>query len=227
MNSIIFGSPGAGKGTYSRRLHDRLGIAVISTGDIFRKNIADDTELGKKVKRILDSGGLVPDETTNEILKNRLEEPDTKTGFILDGYPRTVPQAEFLGKITQIDAILNLIVPDEILIEKMSARRVCEKCGDIYNIADINREVDGVRYILPPMSPKAEGRCDKCGSDIIQRLDDSEGVIKNRLEVYKKQSKPIMNYYKGKVLFVDIHVTRGPDVMVDKIIEMLKEKKLI
>ena len=227
MNFIIFGPPGAGKGTYSRRLHDRLGIAAVSTGDIFRKNIREGTELGKKVRSIMGAGDLVPDDITNEMLHNRLKEPDTKGGFILDGYPRTIAQSEFLGKITQIDAILNLIVPDEILIEKMSARRVCEKCGDIYNIADINREVDGVRYILPPMSPKAEGKCDKCGGDIIQRPDDTESVIKNRIEVYKKQSKPVMDYYKGKVQFVDIHVTRGPDVMVDKIIEMLKEKRLI
>lgn len=227
MNFIIFGPPGAGKGTYSRRLRERLGIAAISTGDIFRKNIADRTELGKKVKAILDSGVLVPDETTNELLKDRLEEPDTKVGFILDGYPRTIRQAEFLGTIAKIDAILNLIVPDEILIEKLSARRVCERCGDIYNVADIDREVDGVRYILPPMSPKTEGKCDKCGSAIIQRPDDAAEVIKERLDVYKRQSKPVMDYYKGKVQFVDIHVTRGPEVTVEKIIEMLKEKGLI
>jgi adenylate kinase len=156
-----------------------------------------------------------------------LKEPDAQKGFILDGYPRTIPQAEFLGTITKIDGILNLILPDEILIEKLSARRVCEKCGDIYNVADISREVDGVRYILPPMSPKVAGKCDKCGSAIIQRPDDAAEVIKERLEVYKKQSQPVMDYYKGKLPFVDIHVTRGPEIMVDKILDMLKEADLV
>lgn len=227
MKSIIFGPPGAGKGTYSRRLDDRLGVAAISTGDIFRKAIADQTDLGKQVEGILKAGNLVPDEITNEIVKERLKEPDTDKGFILDGYPRTVPQAEFLGTVTSLDAVLNLIVPDEILIKKLAARRVCKKCGDIYNVADIDEEIDGVHYRLPPMSPKGEGKCDKCGSEIIQRPDDSEEVVRNRLEVYKKQSEPVMEYYKGRVPFVDIHVTRGPEIMVDKIIDMLKEKGLV
>jgi len=227
MNFIIFGPPGAGKGTYSRRLHERLGIAAISTGDIFRQNISDGTELGKRVESILAAGQLVPDDITNEIVRQRLQEPDCEKGFILDGYPRTIPQAGFLDGVKKIDAILNLIVPDEILIEKLSARRVCEKCGDIYNVADIDREIDGIHYKLPPMSPNIEGKCDKCSSAIIQRPDDAAEVIRERLEVYKKQSAPVMAFYKGKVPFVDIHVTRGPDIMLGKILDMLKEKSFI
>lgn len=227
MKFIIFGPPGAGKGTYSRRLHDRLGIAAISTGDIFRDAIANGTELGKKVESILKAGELVPDDMTNKIVKQRLQKPDCEKGFILDGYPRTIGQAEFLQRITKIDAILNLILPDEILIEKLSARRVCKKCGDIYNVADIDKEIDGVHYKLPPMLPKVEGKCDKCGNDIYQRSDDKVDVIKNRLDVYKKQSAPLIKFYKGKVQFVDIHVVRGPQIMVDRIIKMLKERELI
>lgn len=227
MNFIIFGPPGAGKGTYSRRLQERLGIPAISTGDIFRDAIASNTELGKKVSAYVERGELVPDEIVNEVLKSRLTEPDCRKGFILDGYPRTVDQAKFLEGITKIDAILNLIVPDEILIEKLSARRICKNCGDIYNIADINKEIGGIHYILPPMLPKQAGKCNKCGGELYQREDDKPEVIKHRLEIYKQQSTPVIEFYKGKVPFVDINVTRGPEIMVNKIVSMLKERNLI
>jgi adenylate kinase len=227
---IFFGPPGSGKGTYASRIGPKFEIPHISTGDIFREAIKSETPLGKKVKGYLDRGELVPDETVNEIVKVRLKQPDCKKGFILDGYPRTVDQVRFLDKITKIDGILNLILPDEILIEKMTARRICRNCSSIYNIADIHRVVNGVEFILPPMNPKRKGICDKCGSkDLYQRDDDKEKVIKERLEVFKKQITPVLKFYKseGKIPIVDVYVTRGPDIMVGKILDLLKENKLV
>lgn len=227
MRFIIFGPPGAGKGTYSTRVAPKLGIVKISTGDIFRDYIDQGTELGKKIEGYVKNGALVPDEIVIEVLKERVAQPDCKNGFILDGFPRTLKQAEALGGITKIDAIINLMVPEEILIEKLSARRICKDCGDIYNVVNINKTIEGVKYILPSMSPKVEGKCDKCGGELIQRVDDSPEVIKERLEVYDKQSRPVVEYYQDKIPFVEIRVTRGPEIMVDKIIEKLKAKNLV
>lgn len=222
MRFIIFGPPGAGKGTYSMRVAHKLGIVKVSIGDIFRNHIDHGTELGKKIEGYVRNGALVPDETVIEVLKERIGQPDCEGGFILDGFPRTLKQAEALEGLTKIDAIVNLIVPEEILIEKLSARRICKNCGDIYNVVDVNTEVEGVKYILPSMSPRIEGRCDKCGGELIQRVDDRSEVVKERLKVYHEQSKPVLEYYCCKVPFVDIRVTRGPEIMVDKIIEKLK-----
>jgi adenylate kinase len=227
MNFIMFGPPGAGKGTYSSRIAPKLGIVKISTGDIFRELVKKDTPVAREVREIMNAGGLQRDDLTIQLLKEELEKPEADKGFILDGFPRTIEQAKALEGITKIDAIINLIVPEEILVEKLSARRICKDCGDIYNVADIDREVDGERYILPPMSPKEEGKCDKCGGELIQREDDKAEAVKTRLEVYKEQSLPVKEFYNGKVQFVDVHVTRGPEVMVDKIIDMLKEAKLV
>jgi len=145
----------------------------------------------------------------------------------LDGFPRTLKQAEALEEIAKIDVIINLIVSEEILIEKLSARRICKQCGDIYNVVYISKTINGVKYILPSMSPKIEGKCDKCGGELIQRVDDVPEVIKDRLRIYNVQSKPIVQYYRDRIPFIDIYVTRGPEVMVDKIIEKLKAKNLI
>jgi adenylate kinase len=223
---IIFGPPGAGKGTYSFRLERAIGITKISTGDILRNEIKIGSEIGKKVEKYMNAGQLVPDEIVIEILKEALKKASPK-GFILDGYPRTVNQAKILEKLTKIDAIINLIIPDEIIIEKMSARRICKNCGEIYNIADIHKTINGVEYILPPMLPKEDMKCDKCGGPLIQRDDDKPEVIRERIEVYKKQSKPVIDYYKGKVPFINIHVNRGPEIMVKKIIEELKKHGFI
>lgn len=223
---IIFGPPGAGKGTYSFRLERTIGITKISTGDILRNEIKVGSEIGKKVKKYMNAGQLVPDEIVVEVLKEALKKASPK-GFILDGYPRTVNQAKILEKLTEIDGIINLIVPDEIIIEKMSARRICKNCGEIYNVADIHKTIDDVEYILPPMLPKEDMKCDKCGGPLIQRDDDKPEVIKKRIEVYKKQSKPVIEYYKDKVPFINIHVNRGPEIMVKKIIEELKKRGFI
>ncbi len=223
MNIIIFGPPGSGKGTYSSRIAPKLGIIKVSTGDLFREHVANKTELGKKAEEYMNKGHLVPDELTIEMLKERISQKDAKNGVIFDGFPRTLPQAEALDKITKIDLVINLIMPREILIQKMLARRICRKCGDIYNIADIHETVDGVEYILPPMNPKVPGKCDKCGGELYKRDDETEEVIKDRFEVYDKQSKPVIDYYRKKdVPFVNVHVTRGPEIMTGKIMDELK-----
>jgi len=226
MKIMIFGPPGSGKGTYASRLSAHYGIPQISTGDLFRAEKAAGTPLGKQVAEYMSKGLLVPDDITTKVLKERVAKHDCKNGFILDGYPRTIDQAEALKKIAKMDAVINLIIPEKILVEKISARRICEKCGNIYNIADINKKIDGIEYILPPMSPKKAGVCDKCGGKIIQRADDKPEVVKDRLQVYEKQSKSLLEYYKGKIPFVDIHVIRGPEIMVGKIVEKLDKMGL-
>lgn len=223
MKLVIFGPPGSGKGTYSTRIAPVLKIARIATGDMFREEVKNNTQLGKLAAMYMNKGEFVPDDVTMKMFKERLKKPDTKNGFILDGFPRTIFQAKELEKITKIELIINLIVPDEILIEKMSARRMCRKCGDIYNIADIKKTIEGVDYILPPMLPKKKNVCDKCGGELYQRDDDKPEVIKERLEVYKKQAAPVIEHYKGTVPFIDVHVTRGPEIMVNKILDEMKK----
>ncbi len=219
---VIFGPPGSGKGTYAFRIVKPLGIAKISTGDIFREERDKGTELGRRVDEFMRRGELVPDEVTIDVLKKRLAQPDALKGFVLDGFPRTLRQAEALDGLTKIDAVINLILPDEILVEKLSARRTCQDCGNLYNVADIGRKVGGVTYVLPPMLPKKLGICDRCGGRLVQREDDRPEVIRERLRVYERQSKPVIAYYKGKVPFIDIQVNRPPDEVVQRILRELK-----
>ena len=185
VNLVIFGPPGAGKGTYAAELAEQFDIPAIATGDIFRAEVRSGSELGKKVAVYLQSGKLVPDEIVNETLRNWLNKPQNHQGFILDGYPRTVEQAQALDSMTKIDAILNMSVPEWVLIERLSNRRICPKCGAIYNIKHSPK-------------PKVDSVCDKCGVALYQRPDDRIEVIKERLKVYKKQTQPLIAYYKGK-----------------------------
>jgi adenylate kinase len=225
MRIIFIGPPGSGKGTYSSRIAPILGIPHISTGDIFREEVKKGTALGKDVSGYMSRGDLVPDEMTIRVLKERLSQPDAAKGFILDGYPRTVHQAEELEKLTKVDSVILLNIPEEILIEKLTARRVCSNCGAIYNIADIYRTVNGRRYHFPPMLPKKPGICDECGGRLIQRKDDTYQVIQERLEVYKKQTEPLLEFYGRRGLVDDIHVTGGLEEMVPKILEHLESLK--
>jgi adenylate kinase len=226
MNLLIFGPPGSGKGTYASRLAPKFGILKISTGDIFRRVIKEDTPIGREVKKIYDAGGLQSDELTLKLLKGEMEKPEAKKGFILDGFPRTINQAKDLEKITNIDVIINLQIPEKILIEKISARRICKKCGEIYNIADIKETIDGVEYTLPPMNPKKPNVCDKCGGELYQRDDDKLAVVKERLKVYEKQTKPLIKYFKSELPFLDVTVNRGPEIMVEKIANEIKKMGL-
>jgi adenylate kinase len=190
MNIVILGPPGVGKGTYAEFLSKKYGIPKISVGDLFRAAIKNRTELGKKIKNYVSSGELVPDETVIELVKNRLEEPDCKDGFLLDGYPRTLPQAEAMMNFKKIDAALNFVAPDEVIMERLGGRRTCRKCGAIYHIK--NRP------------PTIEGVCDRCSGRLVQRSDEKPEVIKNRLEVYREKTKPVADYLREKGLLVDI-----------------------
>ncbi len=220
MNLIFIGPPGAGKGTYSSRICRQKRLAHISTGDLLRGEIKKQSKLGLEAKKYMDEGKLVPDKTVIEMLKQRLGAEDCKKGFILDGFPRTITQAQALDSITKIHAVINLIIPDWVLIEKILARRTCENCGDIYNVADIRFGPDK-KYHMPPMNPKIKGKCDRCGGKLISRSDETEEIIKKRLVVYREQTEPLINYYREKGLLKDVNVTGPPEIMVPKIIDIL------
>jgi adenylate kinase len=190
MNIVILGPPGVGKGTYAEFLSKKYSIPKISVGDLFRSAIKNRTELGKRIKNYVSSGELVPDETVIELVKNRLEEPDCKNGFLLDGYPRTVPQAEAMMNFKNIDVALNFVAPDEVIMERIGGRRTCSKCGAIYHIKNV--------------PPTIEGVCDRCSGRLVQRSDEKPEVIKNRLNVYREKTKPVADYLREKGLLVDI-----------------------
>lgn len=213
MNAIIFGAPGSGKGTYASRLQSRLGVDVIAMGDIFREILKEDTPLGRKVKGYVEKGLLVTDDIVIEVLKHRLAKLPKEKGFILDGYPRTIEQAETLEGTAKIDVIILLMVPDWIIIERLSTRRICRNCGAVYN----------VRFL----KPKVENVCDKCGGPLYQRSDDTPEVIKKRIQVYEKQTRPILRLFKKrKVPFVVANcdaLDTPPNTVVETILKELRK----
>jgi len=217
MKAIIFGPPGSGKGTYASRLHDELGIDVIAMGDIFREIMKENTPLGKRVKGFVEKGMLVPDDLVIEALNQRLANVSSKNGFILDGFPRTVEQARALDGITEIDTIIQLTVPDWIIVERLSTRRICKNCGEVYNI----------RYL----KPKVDDICDKCGGQLYQRSDDTAEVIKSRILVYERQTQPILEHYnKRRVPSIGFKCERldmPPETAVREIMNGLRELGLI
>ncbi len=192
VNLIMFGPPGGGKGTYSSRISEKYEIPHVATGDIFREEVSEDSELGKKAKGYLDQGELVPDDIVSEIVRERLSEDDCQDGFILDGYPRTLPQAEALDEMTNIDLVIVLEVSEEVIINRLSNRRICRECGEIYN--------------LRSLPPKEEGVCDKCGGELYQREDDRPEVIRNRLGEYRERTQPLIDYYRKKGIVKEIIV---------------------
>ena len=207
MNLVFLGPPGAGKGTVAVKVSADRGIPHISTGDLFRKAIRDQTKLGKKVKSILDSGELVPDDLTVALVQERLDQGDTKNGFILDGFPRTIPQAEALDSITELSMAVNFTVEDQTLVERLSGRRVCVDCGATYHI-----------NFSPP---REEGVCDKCGGKLYTRKDDQPDAIKNRLEVYYRQTQPLIDYYDSKGIKVDIDGAAAPQHVLEATLGVL------
>ena len=192
MNLILLGAPGAGKGTQAAVISERLNIPQISTGNIIRAALKSGTEMGLKAKSFIDAGKLVPDEVVIGIIKDRLTEDDCKAGFILDGFPRTIPQAEALDEMgVQIDKVIEIKVADEIIVNRLSGRRVCEKCGRPYHTESLKPKVDGI--------------CDDCTGALIQRKDDQIDTIKNRLEIYHSETEPLKGYYEaqGKLAVID------------------------
>lgn len=189
MNVILLGAPGAGKGTQAVRLAEKYNIPHISTGDIFRSNIKGQTPIGIVAKSYIDKGQLVPDEVTIQIVKERLEKEDCQNGYLLDGFPRTVFQAEALDTFSKVEAVVNVDVPLGKLLKRITGRRVCAKCGESYHVDYLNGKND----------------CAKCGAELIQRADDNEVTVASRLEVYEKQTAPLIEYYaqKGVLLTVD------------------------
>lgn len=212
MNIILMGLPGAGKGTQASEIVKKFPIPHISTGDMFRKAIKDETDLGKEAKSYMDRGELVPDEVTVGIVKERISEDDAKKGFLLDGFPRTIDQAESLSQIMseldrEIDAVINIEVPEEELMNRLTGRRICEKCGTTYHL------------VFNP--PKVDGICDIDGGKLYQREDDNPETVSNRLSVNVKQSKPILEYYNNKCVLKNIDGSKDIDEVTNDVIDIL------
>ena len=216
MNIILMGLPGAGKGTQASEIVNKFPIPHISTGDMFRKAIKDETDLGKEAKSYMDRGELVPDEVTVGIVKERISEDDAKKGFLLDGFPRTIEQAEALNDIMQelgrsIDAVINIEVPEEELMNRLTGRRICETCGTTYHL------------VFNP--PKVDGVCDLDGGKLYQREDDNPETVANRLSVNVKQSKPILSYYQDKGVLENIDGSKDIKEVTSDVINILDDLK--
>lgn len=212
MKIIMLGAPGAGKGTQAKMIAERYGIPHVSTGDIFRANIKDGTELGMEAKKYMDQGLLVPDELTVKILLDRVAKEDCKGGYVLDGFPRTIPQAEVLDRALneigdQIDFAIDVDVPDENIVKRMSGRRSCAGCGATYHI----------EYI----PPQKEGICDTCGRELILREDDKPETVQNRLSVYHSQTQPLIDFYRQKGILQTVDGTKDMKDVFDAIVKIL------
>ncbi|MGD0828433.1 MAG: adenylate kinase [Desulfobaccales bacterium] len=212
MNLILLGGPGAGKGTQAKKLIDQYGIPQISTGDILRAAVKEGTEMGRKAKEYMDAGKLVPDEVVIGIIKDRLAQPDCEQGFILDGFPRTVPQAEALDRVlaglgSKIDHVISIDVDEEALVTRLTGRRTCKNCGQIFNIK-----------FTPP---KKAGVCDKCGGELYQRDDDNETTVRSRLATYNQATKPLIDYYTKEGLVRPISGVGSIEDIFNKIVAIL------
>lgn len=212
MKIIMLGAPGAGKGTQAKQIADKYQIPHISTGDIFRANIKNGTELGKKAKEYMDQGALVPDELTCDLVMDRIGQEDCKNGFVLDGFPRTIPQAraldEALGKINEkMDFAIDVDVPDENIVNRMGGRRACLNCGATYHIVSIPTKVEGI--------------CDRCGSKVVLRDDDKPETVQKRLTVYHDQTQPLIDYYKEQGILKSVDGTKPMEDVFAAIVQIL------
>ncbi|MAG16282.1 adenylate kinase [Candidatus Woesearchaeota archaeon] len=205
MNVILLGPPGVGKGTVAKKLSERYKMPHISTGDVLRKNIAEQTELGLKAKEFVDSGTLVPDELVTKMVKSSIS--TLSTGFFLDGYPRNLAQAKALKTFSEIHRVLNFSASEEIIIERLSGRRTCKECNAIYHVKNI--------------PPKKENVCDNCGSQLYQRSDETPEIIKERLNVYENETKPLIDFYRAENSLSDIDATQNVEGIVAQCVEIL------
>lgn len=214
MKIIMLGAPGAGKGTQAKKIADKYGIPHISTGDIFRANIKNGTELGKKAKAYMDQGALVPDELVVDLVADRVKQPDCEKGYVLDGFPRTIPQAESLDSVLasmgqKIDYAINVEVPDENIVRRMSGRRACVGCGATYHVVHAPTKLEGV--------------CDRCGEKLILRDDDKPETVQKRLTVYHEQTQPLIDYYKNAGILRTVDGTMEMDQVFAAIVDILGE----
>ena len=214
MRAVLLGPPGAGKGTQAVKLVEKYNVPQISTGDIFRQNIKEGTELGKKVQEYTNSGRLVPDELVVELVEDRLQQEDCKNGYLLDGFPRTIYQAEQLDKFLEesgqkLDAVINFEVSQDVLISRLTGRRICKKCGASYHVKNI--------------PPTVEGVCDICGGELEQRKDDTEETALKRFAVYEESTAPLIKYYEETGAIENFDASQDPDVLFEKITEKFGE----
>jgi len=214
MRIVLLGGPGAGKGTQAQNLSAKFSLAHIATGDILRQAIKDGTEMGVKAKSFMDKGLLVPDEVVIGIIKDRFTQDDVQSGFVLDGFPRTVPQAESLDSITKemnipIDAVINIKTTPDVVVERLSGRRTCKECQTVYHI------------VYSPT--KTAGKCDRCGGELYQRDDDKEETIRKRLDVYEKQTFPLLEYYKNSGKLMEVCGDVPIDEVFDSIVRALQK----
>ena len=214
MRIIMLGAPGAGKGTQAKRIAEKYNVPHISTGDIFRENIKNGTELGNKAKAYMEAGDLVPDELVLELIMDRFEKEDCANGYVLDGFPRTIPQAEALdealeAKNQSIDNVIDVDVPDDHIIKRMAGRRTCAHCGAIFH--------------LEHMPPKIEGKCDQCGGHLMMREDDLPDTVIARLKTYHEQTQPLKDYYGAKGLVHSVDGTQDREVVFAEVVKILGE----
>ena len=205
MNIILLGAPGAGKGTQATKILDKYGMPHISTGDIFRENIKNATPIGLEAKSYIDKGHLVPDDVTCRIVEDRLQKDDCKNGYMLDGFPRTIAQAEALDKITTVDLVINIEVDFALVMDRLCGRRVCKDCGESYHVSMLNGET----------------KCARCGGELYQRKDDNPDTVESRLQVYSKQTAPLIEYYEKKGLLFNVVSDSTPEATFEKISKKL------
>lgn len=208
MKLILLGAPGAGKGTQAQKLVENYKIPQVSTGDLLRAAVADGTELGKKANEYMTAGKLVPDDVVIGLIEERLKKDDTANGFILDGFPRTVPQADKLGEITGIDSVVNIDVDTSILVDRLTGRRTCKECNAMFHM------------VFNP--PKAEGICDACGGELYQRADDNTETVKSRLDTYNDNTAPLIGYYRDKGVLKDVNGQGAIDEIFQNILGVLE-----
>jgi adenylate kinase len=213
MDIVLFGPPGAGKGTQAERMVSKLGLPQVATGDMFRAALASETPMGLEAKKYMDAGTLVPDEVVEGVVAERLAAPDVREGFILDGFPRNTHQAAALDDILakhgrKVDLVLNLMVDEDELVRRISGRRVCRECGSNYSV--------------PSDQAQAEERCGSCGGELYQRDDDNEDTVRKRLQVYREETEPVVDYYRPKGKLVDIDGWGSPDEVFGRIVEAIE-----
>ncbi len=209
MNIILLGAPGAGKGTQASRISDAYKLPHISTGDIFRENIKNGTPIGLQAKSYIDQGLLVPDEVTCKIVEDRISREDCKEGYMLDGFPRNISQAEALDKITDIDLVINIDVDFSLLLDRLCGRRVCKDCGESYHVSRLNGET----------------KCARCGGELYQRKDDNPETVQSRLDVYTAQTAPLIEYYKNKGVLFNVVGNTTPEDVYEKVSQKLDALK--